>query len=348
MHRNSPVRYTSFLLNLPPLVYSFRMGHFCAAVFLFLASSAALAAEILQSEFNGPISLNVWKHIEPSWNVEISAQSPPQFTLRRGRSGAGATARGFIELRFHSLAEEGLRARFSGKAYVRTGPFDNRLESIELAEASSTIVGKSSVFRLQNDAFVDAPGKRIVTEIEFEIFQADASLFRFGVLPMYARGPQTYYHQNVIDPYRVNASSGNISVASESSNTLGLDIWNGQEVAPVLNTIDSIRLDSGARLGLHRHEKNQELWLVQSGQFAVIQGVAKQTSSERPSTRQWDASGNQKQTTEFSATGWVEQRILGPRELTIIVPEPKSPSTVCFHGLLALTDGNYLSMGTEN
>lgn len=325
------------------------MGIFRVGFLLISVALRCFATDLVQSEFRGPVDLRVWKHMQDSWNVEEVPGSSPEFILRRGKEVGQKKTVGFLELQYTAVAEAGLRVRFSGTAYKRFGPRGTKLEAVSVLEASSFVVGGASVFRIEAPEYVDEPGTRIVTEIEFEILRGSDCIYHYSVLPMYVRGSQNQYWQEVIDPYRAHAGKGVIEVASTSSSETNLDYWNGQRVQPSLSSIELFTVGRGSMIGLHRHVSNQEMWLINEGQFMVSHGMAKRVSDIQQVVRKWDSTGKIQSVDEFSAKSlYIEQRKLSSKEYVVIVPDPKETSSFCLHGLVALSEGSFFSMGTKN
>lgn len=282
--------------------------------------------------------------------MEHNARILPDFVLTRYSEttpeGKSAT---FLELVLHKFHENGLKARFFGSAYVREGAYGTKQLAIPSVETSGTKEGDKVKFQVPAPGFLDEPGVRIVSAIEFEVMRGAEQAYSYRLLPMYVRGSRNQYWNNNIDPVLAHSGSGRIEVANGSSAETGLDYWDGVLVRPTLNFIDRNSLSKGAQIGLHRHESNQEMWLVESGEVEVTNGIATRSSADYKARRPWDSSGEIREVSQFNASGgWIETRRLVAGEYSVIVPNSKAPNTVCFHGLKALSESNTFTMGTKN
>lgn len=325
-----------------------RLLLFVALVFC-LPLSAALPL-LVQSEFRGPVNLLVWRHWQPSWNVEVAPDSRTEFVLTRGlepRKSYPSVPK--IRLQFRKLKEEGLELVLTGKAFVRTGEYDTSVQPTRRLTARSTVSEDASIFELEAEDYLDASGKRIVSEIEFEIRRGNDVVYHYRVLPMYVRGAKNHYWNHRIDSFLAHAGSGGIAVANGSSGETGLDRWNGVLVQPQISFMDRNRLSEGAVIGLHRHQRNQEMWIVESGSVEVSNGMASRVSGYYQVGRQVDGKGTISEVPEFKASGgWLETRHLEPGEYAVIVPDPQQEDLVCFHGLRALSRASTFTLGTKN
>jgi hypothetical protein len=325
----------------------------CRLGLLFLWSAQAVfAGDKIQSYFEGPVDLEVWRHWQSAWNVERIEIQKPSFELIRGFEEAkNGSARGpaFCQLLYRGVKASGLEVRFWGFAFVRGGKYDNHLEAIPEIRATSQETKEGSVFRFAAPGFLDDPGERIVQSIHFEVLSRGKSLFNYGVLPMYVRGSQNYLWKNPIDSFLAHGGHGQIEVANASSGESGFDKWNGQLFNPTLGFVDYNNLKAGAEIGMHRHLQNQELWLVQSGSVVVSHGMAKRAGHDYSALKKVDSAGAQATTDAFPAGGgWLETRELGPGEFAAILPDPKDGQNFCYHGLLAFSDAQVFTMGTKN
>lgn len=320
-------------------------------VFCFFSSSLFAANYQLQSRFTGPVRLKVWKHWQASWNVDLDLSASPEFILSRGfLEKDDGTKTPVIRLEMLMLDEGGLRVRFTGEAFHRAGEYETRRGPIASVEATGIVQPMSTVFEVEAPEFVDESGKRIVTEIQFELLRGDQRLYHYRLLPMYVRGAVNHYWENQIDPYSAHAGSGKNSVANGSSGETGLDIWDGQLVKPTLEFIDRNTLSAGSRIGLHRHERNQEMWLIEKGQAWIYNGVASRTSENYQAPRIQNSKAELAEVAQFDAGGgWIEQRLLSEGEYSVIVPTPNDAMKVCFHGLRAAAEETKtFTMGTKN
>ena len=302
----------------------------------------------LQSEFSGPVNLNVWRHWQASWNVEeVDASSlANHFVLSRGREGG----RPVVRLSFQGIGDS---ARLDCRAIVRKDTWRVEEENntpIFASRASGGLSDSSSSFIFSGaDACLDQLGQRIVTEIRFSVSDRNGATFSYGLRPMYVRGKNASYWDNPIDPYSAHAGTGLIRVATAMTAESGWDRWDGVLVRPTLNFVDRNMMSAGGRVGLHRHEANQELYFIESGRALMKMGMAPKASSNRSVLRRWSGSGGDQATEEFSAEGgWLETRSLEAGEIAVIVPNSENRDTVYFHGIDAQTDLIFWTMGSKN
>lgn len=328
------------------------MGRWLLVLVYVCSGQLLLAGDKIQSSFEGPVELEVWKHWQSAWNVERIEIQKPVFELKRGfeePKDGSVNGPAFVQLLYRGAKASGLEVKFWGKAFVRGGQYDNRVEAIPEVKALSQEGADGSVFRFLAPGFLDEPGQRIVLAIHFEISDRGKSLFNYGVLPMVVRGKHNYFWKNQIDPFLAHGGHGQIQVANSASGETGLDTWNGQLFRPVVDYIDFNELAAGSEIGMHRHERNQELWLIQKGSVVVSHGMAKRAGADYPVQKKVDSSGAHSATNAFLASGgWIETRELGPGEFAAIVPDPKDDQSFCFHGLLALSDTEMVTMGAKN
>ncbi len=328
------------------------MDFFGLVVAFLWSAHPCFAGDKIQSSFEGPVDLEVWKHWQTAWNVERIEIQKPLFELKRGfEEVKDGTTKGpaFLQLLYRGAKSTGLEVKFWGTAFVRGGQYDNRVEAIPEVKATSRETSDGSLFRFAAPSFLDEAGQRIVLSIHFEILDRGKSLFQYGVIPMYVRGSQNYFWKNQIDPFLAHGGHGHIEVANSSSGENGLDKWNGQLFRPTLDYVDYNFLKAGSEIGMHRHSANQELWLILSGTAVVSHGMAKRAGADYSVHKKVDSAGAEAPTNAFLASGgWVETRELGPGEFAAIVPNPKDDQSFCFHGLLALSDTFMYTMGTKN
>jgi hypothetical protein len=309
--------------------------------FLLLWASFAQA----QSTFRGPVQLKVWRHWQQSWNVEEVPGQRFQFELARGLQGPG------VVLKFRSERND-LRATIKCDRYVKTGVWSMEDHAGPVFDSeSATREENLLVFKIPAaNECVDQENTRIVTRISFDIWSISGEkVFSYSVVPMYVRGPATYYWKNDIPPYNAHAGSGQISVSNLFNGESTTDRWDGTLVKPVLNFVDRNKMMPGSFIGLHRHESNQEAYFMESGRAKMIVGVAARSSGNRTVSRVWDQAGATQQTEEYEANGgWLETRIMGPGEISVIVPNSSQNNNVYFHGIEALEESTFWTMGTKN
>ncbi len=309
-------------------------------------TTPGLAAEI-QSRFVGPAKAKVWRHTQASWNVEDVTGSETLFELTRGLDDGGAP---FLKLVYRS-AQPGLSATFGSTTIERVGTWDMAPRSP--AEVTVSGISKNGLteFLVPNAAaFVDQESARFVQSIRFEVHQGSNRLFAETLIPMYVRGKGLTYWNNPIDAYGAHAGSGEISVATAAAAERGSwDTWEGRLVRPQLSYIERNTLSADSVIGLHRHEANQEVFLVDSGQATMTMGMIPVASGTYKVQRKWDGSGAVAETDEFYATGgWLETRTLKRGQLAVIVPDGARKDRVYVHGLRAITPVAFWTMGTKN
>ncbi len=311
-------------------------------------SSLAFGAIEVQNIFEGPVKFAVWQHWQPSWNVEREPLDP-KFRLEIGR----ADTKGFVRLAFRKHLSTDLTASFWGESWERTGEYEDESKTITEQKVAGTRIGDGWEFLLSDDeAFLDVSGKRIVTKINFRISDASGNpIYEYGIIPVYVRGSTNFHWSTAIDPYLAHVGRGKIGVANgtTSENPSKMDHWNGVLVRPSLQFIDRNILDAGAKIGLHRHEANQEMWLVENGQVLVSHGMAPIIEYDQKVDRIWNSKGEKRTVTQHIAEGgWIEERTLRRGEYAIIVPNPAHRGNVCAHGLLAVTRSTTFTMGAKN
>jgi hypothetical protein len=308
------------------------------------------AASQVQSRFRGPVALKVWKHVQPSWNVEDATADGWAFELERGFSASGSP---YVRIQSRT-AGGGTVAQLSCSALVRTGEWEvKRQESTVKSVAASTEARDASfLFERENAvACLDVSEKRIVTEIRFKILNGDHVLHEQTLLPMYVRGRGLFYWRNPVEPYAAHGGEGDITVATAMGASRGdWDTWGGVLARPTANYFERNTLRNGAAIGLHRHEQNQEMFLVESGEAEMTMGVASLASEPYPVARRWSGTSDALiNTTQRDARGgWIETRRLQPGQAAVIVPDPSKPNTVYFHGIKAQSDLLFWVFGTLN
>lgn len=301
-----------------------------------------------QNIFRGPIQLKVWKHWQASWNVEDVTGDNFAFELIRQESPASLVLN-------YRTTEPSLRAeitcdRLQKVADWAMAPQTGSTQSAQMFQNSNHQF-QTARFTNPRDC-LDLGGQRIITNIRFRVVRTtnNQEIFAYAVNPMYVRGPQIYRVNNPIDPHSAHAGRGQISVGKQMTAEDGNDFWDGILVKLSLGFVDLNRMLAGGVIGLHRHERNQEAYLIQSGQGRMLVGVAQQVpGSNRREQRRWNSAGANQETDVFDANGgYIEQRDLGPGDIAVIVPNPNNSNTIYFHGIEALTDLTFSTMGTKN
>ncbi|MEZ4816217.1 MAG: hypothetical protein R3A80_13610 [Bdellovibrionota bacterium] len=305
------------------------------------------AGPVVQSTFKGPVELKVWQHWQQSWNVENASQDY-LFEIQRGEDLSHTP---FVKIKFKNN-QEGLRAQINCESYVPKDMWSmHKVQSENYTQNSLTTDLESNYFVFENVPCVDSPQTRITTQINFKILNSmGEELYNESLRPMYLRGKKQNYWDNEIPAYSAHAGEGEISVANGLNAENGQDTWGETLVRPTLNFVDRNRMKKDSFIGLHRHEKNQEAYLIEEGQATMIVGVAyKIQGSDERVTRKWSLAGDTQETSQFSANGgWIEERSMSPGQISVIVPNPDRASTVYFHGIKAEEDTVFFTMGTKN
>lgn len=339
---------TLALLAIPNLLHAT-----CAQTALFVPPQQLIVAPgqktnvegLVESRFVGPVDLRVWRHWQPSWNVE-NLTTEPQFELIRGIGGDHGA---YVLLRVRRT-DGPLTAHLFGAALVRKGDWEMETRDIPPRALSGTPVDgwTEFVFRASGE-FFDINERRLVTRISFVVEREGERVFAYDLAPMFARGKNQASWNNPIPAYSAHGGSGAINVATLFDQSKGWDNWMGTPVAPRLAYFERNTLQAGAIINLHRHEANQEIWLVDEGAFVVMNGVAARASDTYQTERRWDESGARQMTDEFKANGgWIETRPVLPSDFTVIVPNAQQINTVFFHGIRAVTDGAFFTLGEKN
>lgn len=321
--------------------------HTWLTLFSLATCLTTFAAFQEQSRFVGPLELKVWKHWQPSWNVEAET-SPRGFSLIRSIDGE----RGQVSLTLYDQRKTELKGILRCEALKRTDTWKVELKT---GREFSTVnfqnpQGDAQFIWDNSDDCVDVSEKNITQKLSVRVTDKQGKeLFSYSVSPMYVRGKNQSYWNNPISSFSAHAGTGNISIATLLSGENGWDQWNGTLVKPILSFADRNTMKAGALVGLHRHEANQEIYLIESGQAEMVMGVAARVSDSYKTMRPWDEKGEKKETDEFAAQGgWKETRFLNPAEAAIIVPSPTDKNTVYFHGINARTDVVFWTMGSRN
>lgn len=314
-------------------------------IFLALFFPCASLAGV-QSEFRGPVRLKVWQHWQQSWNVEDVTADNAQFFFERGTENGVP----YIQLRYRNSAGQDLKARIRCDGYVRTALWNVAEKTGNPYAIVGRRDGEWNIFRLANaPECLDKAGDRIVTRVEMEVFSGARQVFAYQLKPMYVRGSKSHYWNNPIDPFSAHGGFGQVSVATAMSGESGWDKWNGVLVKPTLDFVDRNTMTAGSLVGLHRHQTNQELYFIEMGQMKMLAGVANRSGANYTALRLWDGSGRVQETTEFQAAGgWIEERILEAGEVSVIVPAGLQKDTIYFHGIQALTNATFWTMGAKN
>ena len=298
-----------------------------------------------QSSFTGPIQIKVWKHWQQSWNVENVTAENYQFTLVRGIGSSEVILK-------YRTTETSLNASIKCEGYIKTDKWSMQVrEGTNQTTSSGIRDGQFIILKFpSNTECVDSEGLRIVTKISFQISRPSGQkIYDYSLVPMYVRGKDTYYWKNDISSYSAHAGTGQISVSNLFSGEKNIDLWNGILVKPILNFVDRNTMTTGSFIGLHRHENNQEAYFMESGEAKMIVGLVSRSTPDRRVHRKWEENGSAQETDEFSAEGgWVESRVLKPGEVSVIVPSANQPNAVYFHGIQAIQNSVFWTMGTKN
>lgn len=318
------------------------------ALSLVISLTATATAEYkIQSRFVGPVNLKVWKHWQPSWNVEDDT-SNFRFALYRSASGE----KGKVTLSLFNEKESDVTGQLECEAYKRTEQWkvEKKLGKTLTATGTRAPHGELEFAFEGADDCIDVAGKNLTQKILVRVVNNKGKgIFEYSVMPMYVRGKNHTYWNNEIPPYTAHGGSGKISVATMLAGEAGWDTWNGTVVKPELLFADRNTMKAGAVIGMHRHEANQEAYVIESGQAEMIMGIAQKHGEIRKTQKVWDGDGNKQDTDEFSAAGgWKEIRYLEPGEMAIIVPNKEHKDTVYFHGIRAATDLVFWTMGSRN
>jgi mannose-6-phosphate isomerase-like protein (cupin superfamily) len=318
---------------------------------LALATSLQLTQAVqadVQSVFRAPVNLKVWQHYQPSWNVEnVSAQNHLVEVERGYRADTP-----YLQIRYKSTLKT-LTAEVGSEAYVPEGQWDVKTQSSPTYKIPlSRLEGPWAVFELfPAPEFVDSPHHQIVTKIRLKVLSdSGVPVYQQEFLPMYVRSQSQNYWTHKIPAYNAHAGEGNIAVSKLTEAEKGFDRWDGVLVKPVLNFVDRDTLSAGSVIGLHRHEHNQEMYLLESGRAVMSMGVAEKIAgSDHSVMRKWSENGETQEVPEFEATGgWIEERVISSAELTVIVPNHENANRVTFHGITALSDSVLWTLGTKN
>ncbi|MEZ4749357.1 MAG: hypothetical protein R3B54_01650 [Bdellovibrionota bacterium] len=299
----------------------------------------------VQSTFTGPASLKVWQHWQQSWNVEDVTAGEWKFKLTRGMDGPTP----FVSLEYKSSDKE-LKATVQCRYRERTDVWQNQIAEGKEKQVQSRSGGDVATFEFKNFAdCVDQNEKRIVESIKFKIEKGDKTIYEYSLTPMYVRGKNQVYWDNPIAAYSAHAGSGKIRVATAMSAEAKWDKWQGILVKPVLEFVDRNTMEAEAFIGLHRHEAHQEAYFIESGEAVMLSGVSARSGENYKTLRQWDEKGATQETTQFDAEGgWVESRNLSSGEVSVVVPNPENKDAVYFHGIRAVKDTVFWTMGSKN
>lgn len=304
----------------------------------------------VQSEFRGPVEGIVWKHWQASWNVEVN-RGQGQFRLTRGRSSTGSP---LVKLDYRGDLRYP-KAILRGKRRVRSGVWEVGSQEIPAVSVSQQVTGGDSVSFVFSDGakdFLDLPGEQTLLEINFAIFDGDVEVFQHSLTPMFIRGKNSAsYWTNEIDPVLAHNGEGSISVSTMLAAENTWEQMNGVLVQPNVSFVERNTLAAGSRIGLHRHEKNQEMYFIEEGRLMMSMGMAKKSSDIYEVTRTFDSLGNSFKTQEFEiAGGWVETREMNPGDFSVIVPNPIQSryGEVYFHGIDALENSVFWTAGSKN
>lgn len=326
------------------------MAGFSVGVFLLATAFAGGARAEIQGRFVGPVSLKIWKHWQASWNVENTTPAEGSlFELIRARDRSGNA---YVTLNFRQRrrGDAPLRARLQCTAYVRNGDWSVEERTGRESFADGSPNGESMGFSFYGvDDCIDTSEERIVTRIRFEVLSGRRSVYAATLVPMYVRGKHNSYWKNPIDPYLVHGGEGSIQVAASMAGEMGWDLWDGILVKPSLGFVERSLLTAGSVLGLHRHERNQEVLSLESGSVELTLGMAARVGDSYRVQRKWDSTGKSMETEEFQAQGgWMETRTLHAGELGVIVPNPERQDMVYFHGLKVVENLVLWTMGSRN
>jgi len=317
---------------------------------LLVVTSSAFGAGKIQSRFLGPTSLHVWKHWQPSWNV-AQASHNYEFELVRSEN------RPEVRLSMYALSGPKYRAYLTCESWVRTGLWSVERKTGETHGVEATVDtdhGTVSFEWPNAKECLDQSEKNLTQKIDFRVETKEGKeVYRSTVLPMYVRGKNAVYWNNPTDPYKAHAGqgkNGDLLVGNMMSGEREWDVWNGVVVKPLLNFVDRNTMKKGTDVGLHRHEANQEAYLIESGEGEMTMGVAERKGANYTGRRADDRDGPLKDVEEFAAKGgWIEIRNLVAGDMAIIVPDSKQKDTVFFHGMRALTsDVVFWTMGSRN
>ncbi len=327
------------------------MGAFFFSSLIFLSlSPLAKAQNKIQSSFKGPVSLKVWEHWQQSWNVEEVSTSY-LFELQRGTQENGNA---YTTLKLKSVMND-LEARIQCESYVPRDMWSMQVQQSEtLSQKAQSYDAGNAYFHFDKAPCTDEVSKRIVRRISFKVFNnIGEEVFNFSLVPMYVRSKDQNYWNNPIPAYSAHAGTGDVMVSNwiSDGNDPQSDTWGDVRVKPVLNFVDLNFMKKDAKIGLHRHERNQEAYLIVEGKATMLMGLApKVPGSEERVSRPWSlAQGDVRDVNQFSAYGgWIESRILNANELSVIVPRPDNNDTVYFHGINAEEDTRFFTMGTKN
>jgi len=314
---------------------------------LFTAALTSQGVEKVQSRFVGPNSLKVWQHWQNSWNVD-SSEAKYQYELVRLTDGKSST----ISFEHSQLKGEGLKGFLRCESWVRKGDWDGEVKLGQERMVKADGAGYKISFRWPDAVeCVDRSEKNLTRRLELRIEDAAGKkLFSESFVPMHVRGKNASYWNNRIPPYNAHAGKGEINVATQLQTDKEWDKWDGIQVSPVLNFVDRNTLKADAFIGLHRHEANQEVYLVESGEAEMAMGVAYPVGEPYTVERLfWEESGTKQNVQEFKAErGYTEFRVMSAGDLSVIVPD-KTKNRVYFHGLKAISpELVFWTMGTKN
>ncbi|MGZ3708649.1 MAG: hypothetical protein ACXVBC_07050 [Bdellovibrionota bacterium] len=283
-----------------------------------------------------------------SWNVDEVRPVDYLFQVSRNVDANGA---GDLKLIYRS--QESLQATIDCAGLERSGEW--KVHVVQGAKLSATGVrenGKNTFHFADTKSCFDENGKRVVREIHFKILQKDHVIFQTTVLPMYLRGTGRFYWGNHVDAYSAHGGSGSgVQVETAMAAERGdWDTWNGTLVKPTVSYFERNSIPAKTVIGLHRHEKNQDVFLMESGEAVVTMGMAEIAGTQHATERKWLGSPPENHATvEYSARGgWIERRPFLPGQIAVIVPDPKESKKVLFHGITAKSDTVFWTLGTKN